>query len=355
MLPACRDLSSLLRVQAHVFKGVRRDRQHSNFAIIPIQRDLVYALGVWQPDLPLLTDFRTIGSTVLISLIMWIASILVAYFAMHRLVIAGLNQLSQTVRRFTLDRQLTGQSGFLKGELLELDTTFRQMAETIVQDEAALEDAVFEKQVLLKEVHHRVKNNLQLISSIMNMQLRKAVSEETKTILRRLQERVMALASIHKSLYLTGDANTLDASEIVRHLIGQSMTLGRTAEAPIDVKTDLEPVILFPDQAVPLSLLISEALTNALKYIGGPNPYLSVSLRLIDRGRAEVRITNKLGDETSAEKGTGVGSQLITAFVQQLEGKLTTHEQADAFCLIVSFPVEDFRDEIPVDRQLETA
>ena len=97
--------------------------------------------------------------------------------------------------RFAETREFSPVTGGLvmPSELQALQDNFDRMADNIMQDEAAMENTVREKNVLIKEVHHRVKNNLQLISSIMNMQIRQAKQDETKSALSRLQDRVLSL------------------------------------------------------------------------------------------------------------------------------------------------------------------
>ena len=89
-----------------------------------------------------------------------------------------------------------------------MNRDFLSMAEGILQDEAELEDALREKSLLIREVHHRVKNNLQLIASIMNMQIRRSRNSETTSVVRRLQDRVLGLARVHRQMY---EAQTLAA------------------------------------------------------------------------------------------------------------------------------------------------
>jgi two-component sensor histidine kinase len=276
----------------------------------------------------------------------------VAFLALDRLVIRHIRVLSRQMRTFARTRRLVGQPllGATGRELVEIETDFREMAESILEDEARLEDNLREKNILLKEVHHRVKNNLQLVTSIMNMQIRKAAIPETRAVLRRLQDRVMGLAAVHRALYKAKDFNSIDVSTLVSELAEQ-LLVSDAAAAPIRAQVEVEPLYLFPDQAVPLSLLASESMTNAVKY-AGPNEAgvtrIDVSLKPVEDGRAQFSIVSsrgepmgRVGDEGTSIEG-GLGLQLMRAFEGQLGGRLTITEDEEAYRLDITFPVQTF-------------
>ena len=157
-----------------------------------------------------------------------------------------------------------------------MSETFRNMARIVIRDAAAREEAVAEKTVLLKEVHHRVKNNLQLIASIINMQSRVIDDTDAKRVLRSVQDRVASLATIYKNLYQAEHLESVEADRLIRDIIGQMSTASVVNDQSIQVDTQLEPLVLLPDQAVPLTLLTTEAFTNALKYAGASDGALGL-------------------------------------------------------------------------------
>jgi two-component sensor histidine kinase len=109
----------------------------------------------------------------------------------------------------------TRASSSMPNELQSLAENFDRMTNIVVRDEVALEDSLREKIVLKKEAHHRVKNNLQLISSIMNMKIRLAKNEETRTVLSRLQGRVRKLETIHRDLYKSQIGGLVDVHTLM--------------------------------------------------------------------------------------------------------------------------------------------
>jgi two-component sensor histidine kinase len=226
-------------------------------------------------------------------------------------------------------------------------------ADGVMRGEASLEDTIHQKEVLLREVHHRVKNNLQLIASIMNIQMRKAVAPESKALLRSLQDRIMSLATIHRGLYQTSGMADVRVDELLRDIVRQIVNLGSSTDRNFDVQVIADEVNLTPDQAVPLSLLLTEAMANAMKYAGaGPDGKIRINVRFTGKpdqtAMIEVENTLALGVEERARAdavdGTGLGDQLITAFSQQLGGKLERTLSEGSYRLSVSFTVRSLSD-----------
>ncbi|MFD2440547.1 histidine kinase dimerization/phosphoacceptor domain -containing protein [Paracoccus kondratievae] len=109
-----------------------------------------------------------------------------------------------------------------------MSQTFHNMARILIRDEEAMEAAVNEKTVLLKEVHHRVKNNLQLIASIINMQIRVIDHDDARRVLRSVQDRVASLATIYRNLYQAEHLDSVHADRLIKDIINQmaNATLG---------------------------------------------------------------------------------------------------------------------------------
>ncbi|MBK8441510.1 MAG: sensor histidine kinase [Rhodobacter sp.] len=126
-------------------------------------------------------------------------------------------------------------------ELRHVGESYERLVESVLHDEAALEDMVHQREVLLREVHHRVKNNLQLIASIMNIQMRKAVSPEAKALIKGLHDRVMSLATVHRELYQTSGQADVRADELMQLIVAQVLRMGAQPGREIDVTTDFEP------------------------------------------------------------------------------------------------------------------
>ena len=222
-----------------------------------------------------------------------------------------------------------------------MEETFDTMVERITRDTAELENNLHEKNVLLKEVHHRVKNNLQLIASIINMEVRKSRADETKATLRRIQDRVLGLATVHSNLYHTARLANLRADGLLEDILDQVVKSALPPNSPIKVDVEIEEVILSPEQAVPLSLLATETVTNAIKYTGqlksGASPKIVIELRKTGPDTCRFSVTNTTGEKDAdlTASSSGLGRQLIDAFASQLGTRPEVVETDETYALIV--------------------
>ncbi len=345
-MPADFDEMPYLQNAPTTFYADSNDGRNLLYAIVPIRGRSLFAMGVWSPEA--MVDQQIIRGIPpsLFPALMWLISLAVSLFAVHRLATRHIRLLARQMAHFAANRRAVKavSTSEMPTELRDIQDSFLQMADSILRDEAKLEDSVREKNVLLKEIHHRVKNNLQLISSIVNMQIRTTKEPETKAILRRIQDRVLSLATIHRDLYQTSDNGRVNVGALVKEVIEKSIDIGVESETDIDLTTDISDVHLFPDQAVPLSLLAAEAATNAMKYLGAADnerPYLSASLTRDEDGRCDFIFENSVGAATGAES-TGLGAQLIRAFTIQLGATMEVDQTENIYRMAVSFQAADF-------------
>lgn len=355
-LPENRNLGEFVGAGVQTFSALGRDGVQRTFAVVPIVRNVAYAIGTWQNGQDVAAVERAFPAFVF-PIIMWLTSLAVAYFAVHRVVIKHIRKLQREMRAFALHRQLPVSEDHenLPTEIAEMHRTFVRTAGILLRDEADLENALHEQKVLLKEVHHRVKNNLQLISSIMSMQSRKVSSEETRTVLRRLQDRVLGLATIHRNLYQSESLSRVRADVMIKEVFDQLCRSALPAGTRVDMNYDLDEVVLYPDQIVPLTLLASEAATNALKNLGSPengSARLDVALRQMDTETVVLSIENTLGRpviETPVQgalsTGDGLGSRLIAAFAGQLSADLEQIEGEESYVIRASFATKPFAED----------
>ncbi|UWQ18059.1 sensor histidine kinase [Jannaschia sp. M317] len=351
--PDNRALINLADDRERTFNAEDQFGEMQTFAVVPIIPEVVYAIAAWPERLRGGSLAGVLIPPLLPPLLMFLASIGVAYFAVDRLVVRHVSDLRHKMRNFASRRFLPQPSrrGALSSELLELEQSFSDMALDLSNDEARMEDALREKNVLLKEIHHRVKNNLQLISSIMNMQIRAAEQPETVSVLRRLQDRVLGLATVHRNLYQAENLSRSNAGRLLSELFHQLIKTGRDGGQEVTFTSDFDEVILFPDQAVPLSLLASELGTNALKNVGAPQgetPYIHASFRMEEPGVARFVCENSVNPQAPAADETtrtGLGSQLIRAFAAQLGSQMEIDTSETHHRTEVVFRVDEFSQE----------
>ena len=154
------------------------------------------------------------------------------------------------------------------------DITDRRLA---VEELAA---SLSEKETLLREVHHRVKNNLQLISSLLNLQAGYIEDKAALDIFRESQGRVRSMAMIHEMLYAHTSLARINAAEYLSHLTSAVLRSHTDTSRKIQLVEQLEPVELTPDKAIPLGLITNELVTNAVKYGSNTNATLHLKLGL---------------------------------------------------------------------------
>ncbi len=358
LLPADIDLVDLaVGDQAQTITAESRSGKELVYAVIPIVPDVAYALGSWRADASTNGGSVSRFISTLLPFLMWLASLFVAWFIIDRFVVQRIKLLNTAMQDFAATRKMPAPAGTNErwdelAEISELQNVFSTMANDIVRDEAMQEERLREKTILLKEVHHRVKNNLQIISSIMNMQIRKSHEPETKRALTQVQDRILGLSGVHRTLYQAENLTEVNAAALIEQLVQQSSAIGSANGNGVDIHMDLEPVIIFPDQAVPLTMLVSEALTNGMKYVGGDAPTMSISLKLTDATHATLNVQNTCcgayyDPDGVKSNSTGLGKQLIRAFVAQLNGTMHVEETEEQYHIQVSFDVESFKAETP--------
>ncbi len=349
-LPANVALKALAGDRSLALRSVSASGVDRIFSVTPIMQGTLYLLGSWR--LEDVDDMRRLGGLPawLFAGLMWAASLGTALFGAERLVSRHIRALGRSMAAFAAGDRRVDPPDLRQAptELQAVGEAYARLTAAIVRDEAELENMLRHKDVLLREVHHRVKNNLQLIASIMNMQMRKAHTPEARGLLKSLQDRVMSLATVHRELYQTSGLVDIRADELLADITRQVIKMGSSRDRQFSVHTAFDPVVLSPDQAVPLALLMTEALTNAMKYAGPSARHparLWVGLADDGSGQAVLKVANSLPDPdmTTPPAGIGIdppsglGTQLLTAFAQQLQGQLRTAEEDGQYILTLSF------------------
>lgn len=344
-LPTDVNLRSLEVQRDTIFEAESMAGETRTYALTPIFKRQVFALAANVTNDPFATSGRRYLSAYVFPMAMWAIGLMVSLLAVHRLIIRHITSLRNKMRAFESgERNITDLAlSNSPGELAELGESFSRMIATISQDEVIQSAALREKNVLLREVYHRVKNNLQLILSIISMQSRNAITPEAKSELTRLQNRVMSIATIHQLLYTVPELRAARADGLLDEIARNLVAAGTTNE---DVTLDIaiESVKLTPDQAVPLSLYLSEAITNALKHAlaGRENGRIAVSLKR-DGAAAVLRIGNTIAplpEGFDAPASGGLGSRLMSAFTHQLNGEEERTGSDDEYMVSLTFPLE---------------
>jgi two-component sensor histidine kinase len=344
-LPAEPPLAELVGQSRQVFQALSRLGNLRTYAVAPVIKGELYLMSSWRND-----DNRLIAqvrlANYLTPLLMWSVGLLVAAWAAERLVTRHVRTLHRAITRFAQgDRRLEPpRLRSAPAELRDLGAAYRLMTENITRGEAELEDLLHQKEVLLREVHHRVKNNLQLIASIMNIQIRKTTSQEAKSLLKDLRDRVMSLATIHRGLYQTSGQADVTVRELFSEIIRQISGLQSPAGAAVHVALDVDELRLAPEQAVPLALLMTEAVSAALNQPNRPER-ISVALHQLDESTAKLEVNAEYPDGVGSAQNadTGIGLQLMTAFAQQLGATPMIEDRPTQRATCVTFHLQALR------------
>jgi PAS domain S-box-containing protein len=192
--------------------------------------------------------------------------------------------------------------------------------------EKQVRESLREKEILLQEVHHRVKNNLQVISSILNLQSSYVKDKNTLNILRESQNRIKSMSFIHESLYQTKDFSSIDFSDYILSLSNNLIHSYNIGLESVRLVTDFEKVFLNLDQAIPCGLIVNELLSNALKYAfsGDKKGTLSLSIKEKDN-KVFLRIKDNgvgLPVDFKFEEADSLGLQLVFTLIEQLDGEV---------------------------------
>jgi two-component sensor histidine kinase/integral membrane sensor domain MASE1 len=222
-------------------------------------------------------------------------------------------------------------------ELLREVAERQRYEEGLQTTERRLRTSLEEKEVLLKEIHHRVKNNLQIVSSLLYLQGRKMPAPEVQTVLQESQSRVRSMALVHERLYQSGDLASVDFAQYLEALVAHLVRTFARAGTEVGVRIEADGIRLPVDAAIPCGLIVNELCTNALKhaFVGRPGGTLRVALGRQGEG-AESLLLEVCDDgvglppEATAGSPAGLpastrgslGLQLVSSLSQQLHGTL---------------------------------
>jgi two-component sensor histidine kinase/ligand-binding sensor domain-containing protein len=214
----------------------------------------------------------------------------------------------------------------------------RQVQERTIQIRTALE----EKSVLLREIHHRVKNNLQIVSSLLSMQARKVKDAESLTLFRESMDRIRAMSLIHENLYRSESSAAIGAADYVRRLARDLMAAYALRAGNIGLEMDVADVPLAPDSAFPCGLIMNELVSNSLKHAfpGGRPGMIRIGLRQ-DGGDYVLTVADDgigLPADMDAASGGSLGLRLVRNLAGQLGGTLTVESDGGAR-FTVRFPI----------------
>ena len=189
--------------------------------------------------------------------------------ASYAFVVKPLRALNASVRRWKAGSPFTSdqEAERIPFEVSQLAASFQSATLTLEQREIDLRVAIEQQGLLMQEIHHRVKNNLQIVASLMNLQASRIRQPEAKAEFQSARDRIRALATLHRHLYAHGELHTINMRGFLVELCGQLFqAMGEKPGDRIKLEIDAPELQMTSDQAVPLSLIVTEAVSNAIKY-----------------------------------------------------------------------------------------
>jgi two-component sensor histidine kinase len=296
------------------------------YAIAPLVGDgLFVVLSAPAPGFWSWTRLNALSSIVL-PLLAWLAAWAAVWTVADRVVIRWLHYLDRIAAIYARGRFSVRpvQAEGAPREFRALAQTLDTMADAIVARDLSLRESLAQKDTMMREIHHRVKNNLQVITSLLNMQQRALTDPAAREAMTDTRQRITALALIYRALYQSPDLRLVDTRQFLEELVAQ-LSAGEGGR-PSTIHTDLEAddLEIDPDKLPPLALFAVEAITNARKHAFGPEGG-SIHVRFKVSPEEIVLDVIDDGKGVNREDGAnnGVGRTLMNAFARQLRGQMT--------------------------------
>ncbi|MFO0411454.1 MAG: sensor histidine kinase [bacterium] len=262
-------------------------------------------------------------SALFMPLLTWLFAFTAVMWVSERVVIRWLNYLERVAFIYSRGRFSVHPVHAMKAptEIRGLARTLDELAGSIVIRDAALKASLAEKDALMREIHHRVKNNLQIISSLLSMQQRTLTDPASRAALGDTRQRISALALIYRTLYQSHDLRHADARIFLTELVAQLVASETGREHVVTSSVEADSLVVDPDKLAPLALWLVEAVTNAQKHAfvgrGG-----DLKVRFSVQGETSVLEIQDDGPGVSETFRPGVGRTLMGAFARQLRGSV---------------------------------
>ena len=305
-----------------IFEGDSDGRRRVFAGAALAGRDVYALLSAPSPGLLSWARLNPVG-LLLMPLAAWLAAFVSVMLFSERIVVRWLVYLERIAAIYARGRFSVRpvQAVNAPSEIRVLAKTLDELAETITTRDAALLASVEEKDALMREIHHRVKNNLQIISSLLSMQQRALKDEPAKAAVGDTRQRIAALALIYRTLYQSDDLRYADARIFLTELVGQLIASESGRGHLVTSSVEADSLVVDPDKLAPLALWLVEAVTNAQKHaFAGRGGDLKVRFRV--QGDQSVLEVQDNGPGVSETERAGVGRTLMGAFAKQLRGEV---------------------------------
>ncbi|MGQ9800532.1 MAG: PAS domain S-box protein [Candidatus Saccharicenans sp.] len=212
------------------------------------------------------------------------------------------------------------------GRLVAIQGIARDITERKLAEEA-LRQSLKEKEILMREIHHRVKNNMQVISSILNLQSAKLQDPAARAAFKECQQRIKSMAMVHEKLYRSKDLSHVNFPDYLNNLAWNVFYDQQLEPDQVQLHLDIEPQNLNLNLAVPVGLILNELVTNCFKHAfpGGRRGHLWIKFRKLPSGRFELRVKDDgigFPRKLDLKKAETMGLVIINTLIEQIDGEL---------------------------------
>ena len=297
------------------------------YSIVTLYSDDLFVVYAEPKDRLMASAVSQVRASIFLPVISILLASLAIWLGTNRLVVRWLKDLGNVANRFAKGEYIGegDRFGDAPKEVAQLSADLHSMAEAMDKRSRDLIVALDAKTELTREVHHRVKNNLQIITSLLTLQAGRVREQGAKDVLGQTRARISALALIHRLLYEQDTENT-QGHVLIKDLVDElcvQLRIANRGVSGVDLRCLAQPVPVHVDLAVPLALFVVEAVTNAYRHAFGPDRTGFIRVEFDSEGD-EARLTIRdNGDGFDIDQAPGqMGAELMNAFTAQVSGRL---------------------------------
>lgn len=293
-----------------------------HYAVAPVRGTLASVVLATPLSVITATDWMRFAAAVGAPLLMLLLGIFAVFSGVDHLVLRWISRFRQVSGSYARGDYAPRIAGLEKAplELAELGAAINHMAERVRDRSVAAEEALAGKNGLLRELHHRVKNNFQMIASLLALQ-RRELPQRLRALLRVPEDRVLAMAAAYKASYATGEIGLVSAPDLLRDIAAQLRQSFGVAAPAVRIDVGEDAVWLDLDQAVPLGLLVSEIVSAAMERVDSENSPIELKISRPEPNAVHVEISSeKIADIVPS---TGLAARLVSAYRTQINASLT--------------------------------
>lgn len=321
------------QARGSIIEAMGRDANPHIYVLERLFADDLYMVGIAPANTLYGRALEAFSALIVPVILIVVVTFAVVGIGVYRSVLQPLAAFAEAVRAYRAgDFTIRPNPGRAPSEIHDLAAQFGKMARAIAQRERRLERVIAHRDALIAEIHHRVKNNLQMVASLLSLQAGRVRSDEAREALNSARRRVLSLSVLHKHLFERDDVENVDVGKFLEDLCVQlrGSHVG-SYDARIRISCECDPLILPTRDAIALGLIVTEAVTNATKYaFPGKRPG-KIDVRLLVR---EERVTLTIKDDGIGAQGEGdpalsggLGRSLMEGLAGQLAGALSVRQE----------------------------